>query len=1545
MQQHGAEHCRVARVSMLVLVVGLMVAAGASRAAGAASAPSPDVNRDGAVTSIDLAIVGKCVGQNPATNANCTNADVDHDGDVDSTDLTIVATFIRTRFPTSTRTSTSTPTRAVNATATATATGTPVAPTATNTPTASPTNTPTRTPSSTGTPTATASSSVAPTATGTNTAVPTATATATATNTGTNTATNTATHTSTNTPTNTPTFTPTNTPTHTPTFTPTHTPTHTATNTATQTATPSRTSTGTLPPTFTPSSTATYTPTNTPTHTPTATPTFTPTNTPTNTATRTPTPTSTNTPTHTPTNTPTHTPTHTPTFTPTHTPTRTPTFTATRTATNTPAASATPTITQTPSPTLRTLTLTTADPFVGIGRTIACTVTLAQPAPAGGVTVNLASNATGNVTIAPSQIAFTQGQTTAPCTVTGVAPGPALLTASATGYASSSVSVTATSLQINLASGVVVSPGGSASIALSLSAPAGAGGVTVNLMSSNTSIATVTASVFIPQGQQVGAANPQVTGVAVGSAQITASATGYAPDTESVQVTLTLSFSPPAVTVAENSSTNVTLNLSAPAPAGGLTVNLSIDDPTKATVQASIVVAAGATASAPFPVNGIAAGPGNTNAVTTLRANATGVSEITAQVTVTPAPPITMSAQTIGKNLQVTGTFQLGAAAPAGNVQVTLTSGDPTKVLLSTSATTMGSASIVMQINAGQTASVAFFVQSLADSGTVQITLNAPGYRISTSTMTLVPSGFVFNSSAGGNTTTFSANTAMDVRTCTLPPPSGICVSYQPLRGAIAQVNVPVTLTDAVPGTNVGALVGSNPLPFVGNQGSSTAVSFDPINGGTATIELGTPAGFATPSAGVSFGRTFAWTVTAPNLGFSFGATGSVGRNLQAAGLAVGLSGGALAPAGGLAVTIASADATKLLVAPNATTVGSGNLVLTIPAGSGSSPFFVLQSLTADVNPVQLTAMATGAGTATSNINLPPSAFVFNGAATASTTTLSANTAIDIRSCSLISASNLTCQTYLPLRAGIGTANVQLTLTDVVAGTNVGAIVGTNPVPFVAGQGSSTVASFDPINPGQATLEIVTPAGFDTALSGVAFGRTVLVTVSAPPLGFNVTGGSVGKDLQVANISVGIGGAVAPAGGAQVTIASTDPTKLIVSTSPTVVGSGSIMLTIPAGTASTPFFVLQALAQDANPVMLTAAATGFTSTSINIALPPSEFVFNSAAGGFTTTTFSANTPLDIRSCAAISTSNLTCNIYQPLRAGVSANVALTATDVPPGMNVGAIIGTNPVPFAANQGSSSVAIFDPVNIGQTTLQITTPPGFTTAPPGGFGSTFLATVRAPSTGASGVTNIGVDLQQPWNIGLEVAPPSPVNVTVTSSSPAIATVSQVATTAGTGSTVFNGVTTTAAGTLVVQGRALGSTTLTVQAPGYTDAMISVTIRPSGFVFNTANFATTAAAANTPLRVGAAILDPVTLNWIAGQPLRGGLTVNVPITSANPTAGTIVGMATFNSNQVESTTAAFDPAAGGAGQSSTLTLGNPNPVGNFSIPSNFQSITATVN
>src|SRR5258706_8606782 len=151
-----------------------------------------------------------------------------------------------------------------------------------------------------------------------------------------------------------------------------------------------------------------------------------------------------------------------------------------------------------------------------------------------------------------------------------------------------------------------------------------------------------------------------------------------------------------------------------------------------------------------------------------------------------------------------------------GRCVLSLSSSDPTKVLLSTSATVVGSATITVTVPAGQSFNSGFAIQALSDTGTATVTASAPGYATSTSTMTLAASGF-YNSSPGGNfaTTTFSGNTLFRVQSAQLSG-TGTVQRVQPVRAGVT-VSVPVTVVD-ITGINVGSITVS-PVVFNGDDG------------------------------------------------------------------------------------------------------------------------------------------------------------------------------------------------------------------------------------------------------------------------------------------------------------------------------------------------------------------------------------------------------------------------------------------------------------------------------------------------------------------------------------------------------------------------------------------------------------------------------------------------------------------------------------------------------------------------------------------------------
>jgi hypothetical protein len=341
-------------------------------------------------------------------------------------------------------------------------------------------------------------------------------------------------------------------------------------------------------------------------------------------------------------------------------------------------------------------------------------------------------------------------------------------------------------------------------------------------------------------------------------------------------------------------------------------------------------------------------------------------------------------------------------------------------------------------------------------------------------------------------------------------------------------------------------------------------------------------------------------------------------------------------------------------------------------------------------------------------------------------------------------------------------------------------------------------------------------------------------------------------------------------------------------------------------------------------------AAGYNDGTSTITVNPSGFILN--MGSLNTNTFAANTTVRV-DAAMLTPGTLIYQQSQALRAGVTASVAVTSSDT----DVGTIVGS-PAVFNVGDTVNFGTAFDPAAQGSTTISITTPAGFST--PSNLQS-ITATVSAPNISVGSAT-IGRDLQEAVSIGLQSAPPSAVTVTVTSNNGAIATITKDGTVVGGTSLTFTNVTTTTVGTIVVQGRGLGNTTVVVTAPGYTNGVSNVTVDPSGFILNMGNITTTAGAVNTTLRVDAARLTPGTLTYVTSQALRGGMTVNVPVSSSNTAAGTIVGSpAVFNPGDVVSFGTAFDPAAQGS-----TTISVTTPAGfSFSTPSNLQSITATVN
>jgi hypothetical protein len=1127
------------------------------------------------------------------------------------------------------------------------------------------------------------------------------------------------------------------------------------------------------------------------------------------------------------------------------------------------------------------ITMTVQSALIGIGSTLSGSFTLTQPAPQGGVVVTLASSAPAVATIAPATVPVAAGQTTGAFTYTGVTAGNSNLTASATNYLTGTVQVTSTAAQVSLGMIPPVAPGQMQSLALSLPSPAPPGGTTVTFTSSNPAIATVTASVFVPAGQQTPAANPQVTGLVIGTSTITAFAPGFAPATRVANVTVTATFNPGTTNINLTTSTNTTLNISAPAPAGGITFTLSSDNPAVATVPASVTVVQGGT-SVPVAITGIGAGS------TTIRADSAGITEATGTVNVASA--IGVGAVTTGINLE-NNTYISLPVSPPTPITVTVTSSGPAIATISKTGTVVGGTTLTFtNVTSSNVGYVYIQGQTV---GATTLTVSAPGFTTGSGTITVLPSGFTLYYDSNFSTTTYAAPTTVNLYTTSLTPGT-LTVSQVglPLNPGLAPISVPITSSDTAVGT-----ITTNPVIFHAGD-SSDPTTFQPVGAGTSNVTLGTPPGpFSTPSQN----QQITATVTTPAITVPNVTTGVDLENNAYIGLPV-------APPAPITVTVTSSGPAIATISSTGTVVGGTTLTFPNVTSANVGTIYI-QGKSAGT--ATLTVSAPGYTAGSNTMTVQPSGFVFYYTGSFSTTTLSAPTGLTVYTASLTPGTLTVSQVALPLNPGLAAINVPVTSSAPAVGT-----ITASPIAFTAGATSATT-SFQPVAAGTSNLTVGTPAGFSTPSQYAQ----ITATVTAAPT-IVVSPVTTGLNLEVA---ADVCLPVTPQNAVTVTV--TSGGAAIISKSDTVVGGTTLAFAGVTGCAG-PIYVQ---GQSIGSTTLNVSAPGYTSGSGAVSVYPSGFV-TYYGENFTTTTFSGPTQLGVYP-SILNPGTLTLN-----QLAVELNPGLASISVPI-TNSNSSVGTlsaNPVLFAANS-NSALTNFQPVAAGTTTLSLGTPAGYST--PSQY-TQQTATVTAPAIGVNNLET-GVNLETTLGISLPVAPPNPVTVTVTSNGPAIATISNSGTVVGGTTLVFTNVTSTFVGTIYVQGQTVGSTTVTINAPGYINGSGIVTVDLGGFAFYfDQDFTTTTSSPPNNLTLYPVSLTPGTLTVVQyGFQVNPGLgAISVPVTSSAPGIGTITtSPVVFNPGDANDSTS-FQPVAVGT---STISIGTP---AGFSTPSQYGQVTATV-
>ncbi len=519
----------------------------------------------------------------------------------------------------------------------------------------------------------------------------------------------------------------------------------------------------------------------------------------------------------------------------------------------------------------------------------------------------------------------------------------------------------------------------------------------------------------------------------------------------------------------------------------------------------------------------------------------------------------------------------------------------------------------------------------------------------------------------------------------------------------------------------------------------------------------------------------------------------------------------------------------------------------------------------------------------------------------------------------------------------------------------------------------------------------------DLAISTIANGYSLIASspmlASATSNMFNITPAPITITTQSELVGIGSTlngsftlGAPAPAGGVVVTLSSSAPANVTIapatvnvaagqttgtftytgvaagdatlSASATGYVTGTVMATGTAAQVSLGMIPPVAPAQMESLALslATPAPAGGTTVSFTIANPSIASVTSSVfvpAGQQTaatnpqvtgiligTTTVTANAPgyapasrpVDVTVVASFNPGTTQINL------STSTNTTLTiSAPAPPGgikftlSTDDATVATVPPSITIVQGATSVNVpITGVAAGNTTIRADSP-GITEA-------TGAVYVYSAINGGNFTT--GYDLQGYINLYLPVNPPNPVTVTVTSNNPAVAKISSNGSAVGQTTLTFPNTTSNYIGTVYIQGISVGTTTLTISAPGYTNGTTAVTVDQSGFVYYyDSNFSTTTFSAPTSVSITTVALNSDLSTYDGGYTINpGSAPISVPITSSSTSVGTVTSPVVFQPGD-SSDNFTFTPVGVGT---TNLTIGTP-PAG-FSATTKSQQIVATV-
>ena len=480
-------------------------------------------------------------------------------------------------------------------------------------------------------------------------------------------------------------------------------------------------------------------------------------------------------------------------------------------------------------------------------------------------------------------------------------------------------------------------------------------------------------------------------------------------------------------------------------------------------------------------------------------------------MTTTGVRPVTISgptisvqsAVTVGAGLQLS-TFAILGASEHGGVDVTITSSQPSRVLVSRDASTVGTASATVTVPNGQTF-VTYYIHAVENvTGSANVTVSAPGFTGGSHAVDVVPSGIEILSLEAAQTNLSADDTDWYVQVGLPCAGNTQLCTVQNVRPGGPPFIVTLTSTDG----NVARLSSDQPAaigqivtkpiqPGIYHTqsivaGTSYGLALDPIGNGTTSVSATGPAGVLT----MTTTGTRTVTVSTPAI-VPWLPSLTVGSGLQLGTFAtLGAS-----QHGGVTMTVTSSAPSVVLVSPDSLTQGATTIGVPVANGTTFVPF-VIQGLEGASGTATVTLSAQGFTSTTIAVTVTASAIEI----------INLPTSISAESADAVS---WYVQVGLPSGNGSGLIEVQnvragspgfvVTLTNSTAGV---AQLGSDE-PVVLGQtvtkpiqpgfyytqaipfGTQYGLFFDPLAPGTTTVTATGPFNVITTSQAI---RTVVIT-------------------------------------------------------------------------------------------------------------------------------------------------------------------------------------------------------------------------------------------------------------------------------------------------------------------------------------------------------------------------------------------------------------------------------------------------------------------